>query len=147
GAHEPFALELGHGFAQRRAADAKIRSEPPLVEPDVGPAAIDVHGRDRVFERGIGAALEAIGATDGLDARRYRGSRRMGRGWAPDAGRTRVTITATHGSYTIFQNPAARNGGPCPGDAGQALGRPGCPQPLQRRPGAQPRERPLDPPP
>src|SRR5215471_18879809 len=101
-AHETFALELGHGFAHRRAADAEIRSEPPLVEPDVGPAAIDVQGRDRVFERGIGAALEAVRAADRLDARRYRGTCGVGRGWAPDAGGTRVTGTRTHGWYTVF---------------------------------------------
>src|SRR5262249_24034253 len=95
-AHETFALELGHGFAHRRAADAEIRSEPPLVEPDVGPAAIDVHGRDRVFERGIGAALEAVRAADGLDARRYRGTCGVGRGWAPDAGGATGTGTRTH---------------------------------------------------
>src|SRR5262249_6864330 len=78
------------------------RREPPLVEPNVGPAAIDVHGRDRVFERGIGAALEAVRAADRLDARRYRGTCGVGRGWAPDAGGTRVTGTRTHGWYTVF---------------------------------------------
>src|SRR5262249_58250547 len=88
--------------AHRRAADAEIRSEPPLVEPDVGPAAIDVHGRDRVFERGTGAALEAVRAADGLDARRYRGTCGVGRGWAPDAGGTRGTGTRTPGLYTVY---------------------------------------------
>src|SRR5262249_22004434 len=110
-AHETFALELGHGFAHRRAADDEIGGEPRLVEPDVGPAAIDVHGRDRVFERGIGAALEAVGAADRLDARRSRGSRGVGRGWAPDAGRTGVTITATHGWDTVFHGLGRCNGG------------------------------------
>src|SRR5262249_59959517 len=84
------------------------RSEPPLVEPDVGPAAIDVHGRDRVFERGIGAALEAVRAADRLDARRYRGTCGVGRGGAPDAGGARGTGTRTHGWDTVFHGS-----GPC----------------------------------
>src|SRR5262249_989542 len=103
-AHETFALELGHGFAHRRAADAELRSEPPLVAPEVGRGAIDVHGRDRVLERRVGAALEAVQAADRLDTGRYRGSRGMGRRCDPGAGSTGVTITATHGWYTIFQN-------------------------------------------
>src|SRR5262249_6177938 len=101
-AHETFALELGHGFAHRRTADAELRSEPPLVEPDVGAAAVDVHGHDRVFERGVGAGLEAVRAGDRLDARRYRGTRGVGRRWARDADGTGVTSTLTHGWYTIF---------------------------------------------
>src|SRR5262249_39719392 len=100
-AHETFALELGHGFAHGRAADAEIRSEPPLVEPDVGAAAVDVHGHDRVFERGVGAGLEAVRAGDRLDAGRYRG-RGVGRRWARDADGTGATSTLTHGWYTIF---------------------------------------------
>jgi hypothetical protein len=35
----------------------------------------------------------------------------MGRRCDPGAGSTGVTITATHGWYTIFQTLAARNGG------------------------------------
>src|SRR6266566_3689711 len=141
-AHETFALELGHGFAHRRAADAEIRCEPALVEPDVGPAAIDVHRHDRVFERRVGAAFEAVRAADWLDAWRYRGSRGMGRGCDPDAGSTGVTITATHGWYTIFQNRGhAQWRRFRQADAGRAPSRPFLPSALQRRPGAQSRER------
>src|SRR5215510_929753 len=103
GAHKALALELSHGFTHGRAADAEIQCEPPLVEPDVGPAAIDVHRDDGVLKRGVGAALVAIRAVDALDARRYRRSGGMKGRLHPAACRTWVTSTATHCWYTIFQ--------------------------------------------
>src|SRR5262249_53521089 len=102
GAHKALALELSHRFTHGRAADAEIQCEPPLVEPDVGPAAIDVHRDDGVLERGVGPALVAIQAPDALDARRYRGSRGMKGRLHPAACRTSLTSTATHCWYTIF---------------------------------------------
>src|SRR5262249_60598486 len=116
---EASARELGLGFAPGRAADAEIRSEPPLVEPDVGAAAVDVHCHDRVFERRVGAGLEAVRAGDRLDARRYR-SRGVGRGWARDADGTGGTSTLTHGWDKKFHGlrpfkPA--KGGPPPAAA------------------------------
>src|SRR5262249_23276942 len=103
GAHKTFALELSHGFTHGRAADAEIQSEPPLVEPDVGPAVIDVHRDNGGLERRVGATLVAIRAADALDARRYRCSRGMKRRMHPAACRTWATSTATHCWYTIFQ--------------------------------------------
>src|SRR5262249_61994018 len=83
--------------------DAKSRREPPLVEADISAAAIDVHGDDGVLERGIGAALEAIGTADALDARRYRsaGGTARGRGAHPA---TATTAGAIHDWYTIFHS-------------------------------------------
>ena len=56
--HEALALELGHGLAHWRAANAELLSELPLVEPDVIAVAIDVHRDDRVLEGCIGFLLE-----------------------------------------------------------------------------------------
>ena len=41
--HEPFAFELRHGLAHRRAAYAELLRQAPFVEPDLCAAAIDVH--------------------------------------------------------------------------------------------------------
>src|SRR6266511_5772030 len=69
----------------------------------------------------------------------------MRRGCDPDAGSTGVTITATHGWYTIFQNRGhAQWRRFRQADAGRAPSRPFLPSALQRRPGAQSRERLLD---
>src|SRR5712671_6475964 len=103
-----FALELSHGFAHGRAADAEIQREPPLVETDIGPTAIDVHGHDGILERGIGAALEAVRTSDALDAWRCRDSRGMAGGWGADPG-TATSAGATHGWYTIFHSSDGRN--------------------------------------
>ena len=66
-AHEALALELRHRLAHRRAADAEILRQAALVEPDLGAAAIDVHGGDGVLERGIGLALEICRARQRID--------------------------------------------------------------------------------
>ena len=60
GADKALALELRHRFAHRGAAHAEVGSEAPFVEPDIGAAAIDIHGRDGIAQRGVGAALEAF---------------------------------------------------------------------------------------
>ncbi len=67
GAHEALALELRHRLAHRRAADAEIGREPPLVEPDLGAAAIDVHGGDGVLQRRVGLLLETRRAGERID--------------------------------------------------------------------------------
>ena len=78
-AHETLALELRHGLAHRRAADAEIERQLALVEPDVGTAAIDVHRHDDVLQRRIGLALEAGRGVDRLDRdARQRDRRRTG---------------------------------------------------------------------
>src|SRR5262245_20416530 len=105
-AYKAFALELSHGFAHRRAADPEIQSEPPLVEPDIGAAAIDVHGD---LEGGIGAGLEAVRAGERLEAgghRRPRGIRRCPR---PNTGSTGGATVGTHLWYTICQTPSSCN--------------------------------------
>src|SRR6266576_2111835 len=67
-----------------------IKRQSPLVEADVVAAAIDVHRDDGVPERGIGPALEAFRAADGLDGNARRRFRLGGRGPGlnPDVGRT-----------------------------------------------------------
>src|SRR6478609_4641522 len=104
GAHEAFALELRHGLTHRRATDAEIERQAPLVEPDILAAAIDVHRDDGIPERSIGAALEALRAADGLDRDARRHFRLDGGrpGVGRDPGRTGGTII-THDWYTIFQ--------------------------------------------
>src|SRR6516165_2833992 len=131
GADEPLALKLRHGFAHRGAAYTEIGREAPLVEADIRAVAIDIHCHDRVFERGVGAALETFRSCDRLDARRHdRPARVRARLGArphspaqafrrtcqfdffdipPDAGKTGGTTTATHLWYTIFQGRRQRN--------------------------------------
>src|SRR5262249_24683772 len=142
-AHKTFALELRHGFAHGGAADAGIPNESPPLEPDVGPAAIHIHRGDRVFEGRVAAALEALRAGDGLDARRYRGARGVGRRCDSDAGGTGVTGTMAHGWYTIFHGSYRCNS--CRGDRrvpppppALAASRPRCPTIPSARPHAPP---------
>src|SRR5262249_60611153 len=45
-AHEPFALELRHRFAHRRAADAGVLGELPLVQPHFGRLVIRIGRHD-----------------------------------------------------------------------------------------------------
>jgi hypothetical protein len=71
GAHETLALELRHGLAHRRTADAKIFRKAALIKPDFGAAAIDIQGSDGLFQRGINLMLEVFRAGQ----RRDRGPR------------------------------------------------------------------------
>ena len=99
-AHETLALELRHGLAHRRAADAELVRQPALVEPDLGAAAIDVHRGDGVLQRRIGLALEACRTGERIDGkpRRRQLCRARGSLGAPQYGETR-----THRWHTIFQ--------------------------------------------
>src|SRR5262249_28448610 len=102
-AHKTFALELGHGFAHRRAANAEILRQLALVKADVIAAAVDVHCHDCVLQRGVGFVLEARRHMDGCE----RGMRRQrcarGSTTARNANATGVTVSATHDWYTICQ--------------------------------------------
>src|SRR5215467_16310976 len=53
--HEPLALELRHGFANRGAADAEILGEPALVEAHLALALVDVKRYDDVAQGAVGA--------------------------------------------------------------------------------------------
>jgi len=46
----------------RRSADAEFDRQTALVEPDVGTAAVHVHGHDDVLEGRVGLALELAAA-------------------------------------------------------------------------------------
>ena len=104
-AHEALALELRHGLAHRRAADAEILRQPALVEPDVGAAAVDVHRDDDVLQRRIGLVLEARWIADRIDRHvpRHRACRRDGT--HSRHGRWRDAMNGHSATYwhTLFQ--------------------------------------------
>src|SRR6185437_13568353 len=109
-AHKALALELRHGFAHRRSADAEILRQLALIEPDLIAAAIDIHRHNGVLQGGVSLLLEAFG---GVDRREHR---MRGRGLRP---RRRVAAdtdgsigggsdAATHDWYTICQSRRRR---------------------------------------
>src|SRR5262249_26653153 len=100
-ADKSFALELRHGLATRRAADAEVDRQFAFVEADFAGGAVNVHGRDRVFQRGVGTALEALDGRDRLNPRGLHRSRCHP--WGLCGGKTaRCATGAAHYGYTII---------------------------------------------
>ncbi len=106
-AHETLALELRHGLAHRRPADAELMRQAALVEPDLGTAPVNVHRGDGVLERGIGLALETRRVGERIDGKPRRRQLRRTRGNPPQYGETR-----THRWHTIFQQGQRRQRSP-----------------------------------